>query len=1476
MAAMEEICFFKDVYNCNNDKKLINSKRIQTIAAASKERDDGLSELLPETSDRDYVICHKNCISRYVSPANLSSVKKRQSEQASTSQGEKKRLRSSEGAVFDFKEHCLFCLDVTPCSLEGEDSKVPSRYRQSVSLVQTDKLADGRDFRNKLLDVCNERNDTLACVVRKRIIGAGVSDLHALDARYHRRCLKRFYNIPKSTNDSSFDSSKSSEDQALADTFEAIEADPDKMWTSIDIQDLYVDNGGSECSRRTLVKRVSEHFGKAMLALQSPGIATLLIFRQHAANKLKLIDDDTDDDLELCKQKVAKQILKETKEKMTKETTYNKHIDKEIASAGISETLFDLLNVISRKFDNQSLQSLMIGAIITSVVTNQSTSLQTAIGVLMSDHKSLIRELAKYNITCSYDETRRFRRSAAVQGAKEKLLAGLSDYSLGGLVQIIIDNFDTQISSQNCRIQCHCMAMLATQYQAHVSDENDMEQGTTFPRLSKEQMKQPIACETPITQYRGPKKPDMPAGATYKGNMIEEHTTLQEVSLARARDIDFQFLKDVLSKADTPEYNGYNTCVTRETGMNPSPKSVYSYLPLLHMTPADPTTVLTCITRGFEVTRDANQDVLVITADAAIYKVIVDISFHQPDLLGSMVAVLGGMHLLMDFVACIGTLSTDCGLKEVLTTTFGSVEKMLSGKKYPQNVRALRLLVEELLRPVIEIDTITSMEDLEKELEQRSSQSRTTKMWVDIIIRPVLIIMLYCRASHENDWLLHLKATEMMLPYMFAAHKYNYSRYGLYYIRSMGWMDQDIRNKLCNGQQSLHHTTGLFNGEWSDMFIETTWMRKGHGPGGIIGNTENTETMATWVYSMDAVMTLTGDLKKMGNINEVECKEKHKEEFPSRIRHDGNDRRAIQQSLSSFIDPLNPELHADGSLLNIVSGQVANEGVNVDNSLEIGKSMITEFETSWPQGFYTPIPKRVVTFAETKKRLNVAGKDVVDPEAIYQRVIGLLISQRDFDLQEVFATELTAYPPSMFDRDGYMRLATGKSILKRNLQIETSQRNALSPTALVVDVSAVLWTIDWPSHGTVDTFISNFKFWLSKRITKSDVYLCFDRYHDYSIKSSTRNSRSTMPRVFKLTTLTPLPSRDAVLKNYKNKIQLNKMLCQHILADAEFLDSVTQSNVLVVTGEESVPIQVYKGQKSLRMDLTSSLEEADNIIAQQVVSLGKDSDARVVALADDTDVFVLLLYFYSQYSLKSAIFMESPVYRRSCVDISATFLQHSTVVPDLPAIHALSGCDTVAATFGIGKTTALSVASKGHKLDLLGDVTANITKVTEQATSFMAACYGIKTCSSMTHCRQLVWAQKTSKSSSAPKLCSLPPTTEGFLENVLRAHLQVSQWRAALTGVVPVMNPVQYGWDPDHANKCLVPRNMSKGTSYAPAQILKLVRCGCGSERACHGGNCGCMGRQLPCTIFCSCGATVDACHNPFNVRDDNGDSDED
>ena len=144
--------------------------------------------------------------------------------------------------------------------------------------------------------------------------------------------------------------------------------------------------------------------------------------------------------------------------------------------------------------------------------------------------------------------------------------------------------------------------------------------------------------------------------------------------------------------------------------------------------------------------------------------------------------------------------------------------------------------------------------------------------------------------------------------------------------------------------------------------------------------------------------------------------------------------------------------------------------------------------------------------------------------------------------------------------------------------------------------------------------------------------------------------------------------------------------------------------------------------------------------------------------------------------------MQSPIKGRSCIDIRASYMKNISIVLELLALHSLSGCDTVASCYGIEKMTALKVASKGHTLNLLGCQTAEISEVVKQATAFMAECYGISSCSSMLDCRLSVWAKKTGKASSAPKLCSLPPTTEGFHENILRAHLQVAVWLSCVTG----------------------------------------------------------------------------------------------
>ena len=116
-----------------------------------------------------------------------------------------------------------------------------------------------------------------------------------------------------------------------------------------------------------------------------------------------------------------------------------------------------------------------------------------------------------------------------------------------------------------------------------------------------------------------------------------------------------------------------------------------------------------------------------------------------------------------------------------------------------------------------------------------------------------------------------------------------------------------------------------------------------------------------------------------------------------------------------------------------------------------------------------------------------------------------------------------------------------------------------------------------------------------------------------------------------------------------------------------------------------------------------------------------------------------------------------------------------------------------------------------------------------------------------------VWAQKRAKSSGAHKLCFLSPKSEAYTENIKRAHFKVGQWYAALDSDPPTLDPRDYGWVADDTNKSLSAITVPTDVCLAPSTLWKLIRCGCGSEFPCKRGNCWCTGRQILCTIFCSC-----------------------
>ena len=81
-------------------------------------------------------------------------------------------------------------------------------------------------------------------------------------------------------------------------------------------------------------------------------------------------------------------------------------------------------------------------------------------------------------------------------------------------------------------------------------------------------------------------------------------------------------------------------------------------------------------------------------------------------------------------------------------------------------------------------------------------------------------------------------------------------------------MPDKLQDQLMKGQHTIHHKPGIFNDIWSDMAIETAYMR--------YGLTMRPEALKTWVMSIHAINTVLSDLNTI-NDNELHSRSYHEE-----------------------------------------------------------------------------------------------------------------------------------------------------------------------------------------------------------------------------------------------------------------------------------------------------------------------------------------------------------------------------------------------------------------------------------------------------------------------------------------------------------------------------------------------------------------------------------------------------------------------
>ena len=408
--------------------------------------------------------------------------------------------------------------------------------------------------------------------------------------------------------------------------------------------------------------------------------------------------------------------------------------------------------------------------------------------------------------------------------------------------------------------------------------------------------------------FDGNKNPVPPLLQIHEGLPIELVRKKND-SVNTALEHDLSWLVNVIQNVSCgklpTEWAGHMTRKAKDKESDLGPATNFLFGPLIDAPPSNPDTVLTALMYIEQFLTQHNQRHLHISADMQLYKIVMQIKWSYPDRWQHLIARPGGMHIMMSFIGCIGTLMCSSGLEDILEVAFKGVPNMLLGKAWPKALCGLRMVVEALLEPLITQGNVT-VHQMEQALEDASA-SRTGRLWVDCLIKPVIILLLFIRAEREGNWLLHLYSLHRMLPYFFAAAHWNYARYIKWHLLEMAFIPPELMESFLQGEHVCRHKKGVWNALSQDQFGEQTYIRCGKGKGGLVGKSLSQEQVAGWTLSHHLCNMLSLAYERMYDKSEEETStdtNSHKQEGVRRKQLDALDRYKIFSEVKKYTNPL--------------------------------------------------------------------------------------------------------------------------------------------------------------------------------------------------------------------------------------------------------------------------------------------------------------------------------------------------------------------------------------------------------------------------------------------------------------------------------------------------------------------------------------------------------------------------------------------
>ncbi len=771
--------------------------------------------------------------------------------------------------------------------------------------------------------------------------------------------------------------------------------------------------------------------------------------------------------------------------------------------------------------------------------------------------------------------------------------------------------------------------------------------------------------------------------------------------------------------------------------------------------------------------------------------------------------------------------------------------------------------------------------------------SPTFKLWLNLI-DTLEVFLKFIRSQRTGSWQAHLEATYAMLPYMFAADKHNYARWTPVYLLEMLDMPEDLKQQFEAGDFSIRETESTFNGIWTDLAVEKTVIKDSKSESGIKGFARQEPAIVRWCLTRQTLGEYASAMKERSGHHRI-VDQGHGETKPASMKKDEDHvGQIISHVKQNMTNPFDVENHPEFQLINISTGLCASEDVQTSLILAssgiMGKQQMDNFfhaclTENGARKFYDPLPKSgMMNFDQMTKKTDHRAqitKISLASELVFRRALTLADNRPNVTMESVLKQPIVAIPTALFHDDGSMRRCQ-KSDLMHKLEDSVNGPTAvpdLQNSASVVyirDAVAELHAMKGDSCKTFKNLAENYTDKLFGLLSKADTVVdVWDQYSSpNSVKQMERDRRGdTGGREYQVIEGRAVPKWQKFLAVSSNKASLSHFIGEFLQEHAQHHDMVaTEGKVVHVAGafnDGTLTLTIRENSAEYSEHLRCDQEEADtrmifHALKSDQIFRETGTKGQIILKSPDTDVVVLAAHYFPSMESVDKLWVETghsgptaqnhrfiPVHEL-CQANSSIFLKI------LPAIHAITGCDSSPSFYRVGKKTVVNVVNTygaDHFKELAHFGSRDLESDLTSARQLVAALYDPKQKHHLLHSSLTSLRVQLAKKDVA--LNQLPPAEASFTEQVKRARWQTKLWTSShLPQLLTTETPEGNGWHKADGGK-YVPTFFTGPTS---ADTLKLLFCTCRGKNLCTKA-CPCKSSGLSCCSTCSCSGD-ETCHN--------------